>query len=52
MPAGGFYALAVDFEQMATKTKLTFYGPSWGWKKIIAAVKDWSEGRAAKCPID
>ena len=52
MPDGGFYHRAVDIERVAPRTtKLTYYGPSLeSGKKSWAAIKQWSDGKAADCP--
>ena len=49
MPPGGFYRVAVDFEKMGSKTKLSFYGSAKSWNKTFSAVKEWSAGRTGKC---
>lgn len=52
MPAGGYYTVAIDIDRTgATKTKLSFYGPSSGWDDAFAAIKKWSNGQSAKCPF-
>lgn len=51
MPKDGFYALMVDFASVAgNKTKINIYGPSFGYKKIFKAVREWTEGKDRACP--
>ena len=52
VPPGGFYERAVDIERVSpTTTRLTYYGPSTDSSMSTwAAIRDWSDGRAAGCP--
>jgi hypothetical protein len=51
VPEGGFYSLAVDIERVpSSKTKLTFYGSSFGGKSVWTAIKQWSDGQLVPCP--
>jgi hypothetical protein len=52
MPAGGYYMLLVDIEQVAPqKTRLSIYGGSRDeWGGLFTIVKDWSDGRNMTCP--
>ncbi len=51
-PKGGAYVFLADLKQAsASKTQMTIYSPSFPtWQPIIDAVKDWSDGKSAKCP--
>lgn len=53
LPQGGAYHLAVDIERVSpTMTRLTYYGPGIETgQKDWAAIKEWSDGEAAPCPV-
>lgn len=52
MPAGGYYMLLVDIEQVAPqKTRLSLYGGSRDeWGGLFTVFKDWSDGKNMACP--
>lgn len=52
MPTGGFYRMAIDIDRLAAgTTRVTYYGSSTDHgKRRLAAIKQWSGGKAVACP--
>ncbi|HEX7892530.1 MAG TPA: hypothetical protein VF522_24470 [Ramlibacter sp.] len=53
VPRGGAYVLAVDIEHVSpSMTRLTYYGPGIeAGQQDWVAIKEWSDGQAAPCPV-
>jgi hypothetical protein len=49
--AGGLYIMAADMQSLGGgRTKIVFYQPTIGHKKITKSVKSWLSGEDAPCP--
>ncbi len=50
MPEGGYFVMVVDVEAAGPDSRLTLYGPSFGYGSVYETLVAWGEGEAAECP--
>ncbi len=53
MPKGGYFYILVNYtKNKQGKADVVVYGPSMGSDEIMDALKDWTQGSSAKCPVE